>query len=165
MLVSGGTPRAVNETREILEERIHNMDFKDCVKFANENKTCYLATVDGDQPRVRAMGMEYADDTGFYFNTESPKSVAKQLKKNQKVELCFFAKGNMLRVTGKIDFIDDLAIRQRFFKARPFLTNLGVKGPEDPLLMVFAIRKGEAFFWTMADNMKEAGIPRIKFGK
>jgi hypothetical protein len=29
--------------------------------------------------------------------------------------------------------------------------------------MVFAIRKGEAFFWTMADNMKEASIPRIKF--
>jgi len=141
------------------------MDFKDCVKFANENKMCYLATIDGDQPRVRAMGMHYADDTGFYFNTESTKALAKQLKKNQKVEVCFLAKGNMLRVTGKIDFIDDIAIRTSFYKERDFLKGLGVKGPEDPLLMVFAIRKGEAFFWTMADNMKEASIPRIKFGK
>jgi uncharacterized pyridoxamine 5'-phosphate oxidase family protein len=141
------------------------MDFKDCVKFANENKTCYLATVDGDQPRVRAMGMHYADDTGFYFNTESTKALARQLKKNQKVEICFFAKGNMMRVTGKVDFIDDIAIRTKFYTERPFLKGLGVKGPEDSLLMVFAIRKGEAFFWTMADNMKEASLPRIKFGK
>ncbi len=55
------------------------MDFNDCVKFANENKMCSLATADGDQPRVRAMGMHYADDTGFYFNTESTKALAKQL--------------------------------------------------------------------------------------
>jgi pyridoxamine 5'-phosphate oxidase len=141
------------------------MDFNDCIKLANENKTCFLATMDGDQPRVRAIGMLYADDTGFYFNTESTKAVAKQLQKNQKVEVCFFAKGNTLRVTGKIDFIDDIAIRTRFLNERGFLKGLGVKGPEDPLLMVFAIRKGEAFFWTMADNMKEASIPRIKFGK
>lgn len=139
------------------------MDIKECVDFANENKTCYLATVDGDQPHVRAMGMEYADETGFYFNTESTKAVAKQLEKNQKVELCYFAQGKMLRVTGKVEFIEDLAIRKRFMEARPFLANLGVKGPEDPLLVVFAVRKGEAFFWTMADNMKEADLPRIKF--
>jgi pyridoxamine 5'-phosphate oxidase len=141
------------------------MDFKDCVKFANENRICYLATVEGEQPRVRAMGMHYADDTGFYFNTESTKALAKQLKKNQKVEVCFFGGGKMLRVSGKVDFIDDIAIRMRFFKERDFLKSLGVKGPEDPLLMVFAIRKGEAHFWTMADNMKEASIPRIKFGR
>lgn len=141
------------------------MDFKDCVKFANENKICYLATVDDDQPRVRAMGMHYADDTGFYFNTESTKALAKQLKKNQNVEVCFFGGGKMMRVSGKVDLIDDIVIRTRFFKERDFLKGLGVKGPGDPLLMVFAIRKGEAFFWTMADNMKETSIPRIKFGK
>ena len=140
------------------------MDLKECVDFANENKTCYLATIDGDQPHVRAMGMEYADETGFYFNTESTKAVAKQLEKNQKVELCYFAQGKMLRVTGKVEFIEDLDIRKRFMEARPFLANLGVKGPEDPLLVVFAVRKGEAFFWTMADNMKEAELPGIKFG-
>jgi pyridoxamine 5'-phosphate oxidase len=141
------------------------MDFKDCIKFANENPMCSVATVDGDQPRVRVLGMHYADDTGFYFNTESTKALAKQLKKNQKVELCFFSQMTMLRVTGKVDFIDDIAIRTRFFKERDFLKSFGIKGPEDPLLMVFAVRKGEAFFWTPDVNMKEASIPRIKFGK
>jgi pyridoxamine 5'-phosphate oxidase len=139
------------------------MDFKDCIDFANENHDCFLATMDGDQPRVRALGMLYADETGFYFNTESPKSVAKQLKANQKVEVCFFIKGRTMRVTGKVEFIGDPAIRQRFYEARSFLPSLGVKGPEDPMLVVFAIRHGEAFFWTMAENMKEASIPRIRF--
>ncbi|MBN1176312.1 MAG: pyridoxamine 5'-phosphate oxidase family protein [Dehalococcoidales bacterium] len=140
------------------------MDFKECIDFANANKTCYLATVDGDQPRVRAMGMHYADEMGFYFNTENTKSLAKQLENNQKVEVCFFAQGKMLRVSGKIEFIDDIAIRERFFKERPFLKDAGVKNPEDPFLMVFALRQGEAFIWTFADNLKEADIPRIKFG-
>jgi pyridoxamine 5'-phosphate oxidase len=142
-----------------------DMDFRDCVEFANKNKTCYLATTDGDQPRVRAMGMHYADDTGFYFNTESTKALAKQLRKNQKVEVCFFAKGRMLRVSGRIDFVDDITIRKRFYEEREILKELGVTGPEDPFLEVFAIHTGEAFFWTFADNLKEADIPRIKFGK
>jgi uncharacterized pyridoxamine 5'-phosphate oxidase family protein len=39
------------------------------IKFANENPTCYLATVENDQPRVRALGFWYADRSGFYFQT------------------------------------------------------------------------------------------------
>jgi len=38
-----------------------------------------------------------------------------------------------------------------------------VKGPEDKLLEIFRIHHGEAHFWTMADNLKEAEIPRIGF--
>ncbi|MCE7698204.1 MAG: hypothetical protein K8E24_005000 [Methanobacterium paludis] len=36
------------------------MDFEDCIKFANETPVCYLATADGDQPRVRALGFWFA---------------------------------------------------------------------------------------------------------
>ena len=51
------------------------MNFKDCIEFANANRTCFLAMVDGNQPRVRAFGMWFADDKGFYFQTESIKAV------------------------------------------------------------------------------------------
>ena len=140
------------------------MDIQDYVNFANENTLCYLATVEGDQPRVRVVMLCFADETGFYFNTESTKALAKQLNNNQKVEVCFFAKGRVMRVTGKIEFIDDTAIRTRIYKdRRDTMDACGVKDAGDPLLVVFAIRTGEAFFWTMADNMKEAEIPRIKF--
>jgi pyridoxamine 5'-phosphate oxidase len=140
------------------------MDLQEYVKFANENPTCYLATADGDQPRVRGMGMCFADDTGFYFNTEFPKALARQLHNNPKVEVCYFAKGKVMRVTGEVEFIDDIEIRTRIFNdRRTLLEGVGVRNAADPKLVVFAIRTGEAFFWTPADNLKEAEIERLKF--
>jgi uncharacterized pyridoxamine 5'-phosphate oxidase family protein len=143
------------------------MNFKDYVKFANENRVCYVATTEGNQPRVRALGMWFADEKGFYFQTESVKSISKQLKNNNKVELCFYAPGpdpgTMMRVTGKVEFVDDLALKNKVLADRPFLKAVGIKGPEDPLLVIFRVYSGEAYFWTIANNMKEAEIERVKF--
>jgi pyridoxamine 5'-phosphate oxidase len=144
------------------------MDFQDCIKFANDHHTCYLATVDGDQPRVRPMGMWFADKTGFYFESKSVKALHKQLEKNPKVEVAFYApeakpSGKVMRVTGKIEFINDMELRKRLYEEKPRLKAQGVKGPEDPLMTIFRISTGEAFFWTMASNMYEADIERIKF--
>jgi pyridoxamine 5'-phosphate oxidase len=143
------------------------MNFQDCVKFANEHPVCYVATTEGNQPRVRALRMWFADEKGFYFQTESVKSLCKQLKNNNKVELCFYAPGSgagtMMRVTAKAEFLDDLALKSKVLNERPFLKSLGIKGPEDQLLAIFRVYSGEAYFWTMADNLKEAEIEKIKF--
>ena len=143
------------------------MDFKDCYQFANENKTCYLATAEGDQPRVRAMGMWYADETGFYFQAQTVKALYKQIENNPKVELYFNAKdySKVLRVYGKVKIITDSKIRAQCIEERPFVKNFGITEPDNPLLAVFQVYTGEAFFWTMADSMKEADLPRIKFGE
>jgi pyridoxamine 5'-phosphate oxidase len=68
------------------------MNFKDCIKFANETPLCYLATVGGDQPIVRPLGLWFADNSGFYFQIVSAKKryVWHQLQANNKVEGCFF---------------------------------------------------------------------------
>jgi uncharacterized pyridoxamine 5'-phosphate oxidase family protein len=143
------------------------MNFQDYIKFANEQGVCYIATTEGDQPRVRALRMWFADDKGFYFQTESVKSIYKQLKNNNKVELCFYAPGpnagKMMRATGKVEFLNDLVLKSKVLTERPFLKALGIKGPEDPLLVIFRVYSGEAYFWTMANNMKEAEIEKIKF--
>ena len=142
------------------------MDFKDCVKFANENKTCYLATAEGDQPRVRAMGMWYAAEDGFWFQGQTIKAFFKQLQKNPKVEIYFQAKdmSKFMRVAGKAKIITDNKIRAKCIEERPFVKNLGITTPDNPLLAVFQVYTGEAYFWTFADSMKEADLPRIKFG-
>lgn len=143
------------------------MEFKDCYEFANEIKTCYLATTEGDQPRVRALGMWYADDTGFYFQAQTVKAMYKQIEKNPKVELYFNSKdfSKVMRVYGKVKIITDTKIRAKCIEERPFVKNFGITEPDNPLLAVFQVYTGEAYFWTMADSMKEADIPRIKFGK
>ena len=142
------------------------MEFKDCIEFANANRTAYMATVEGDQPRVRPMGLWFADEHGFYFQLQTVKAVYKQLMANPKVELCFHAAtsgGKVMRVTGEAEFIHDRAVKQRVLNERKFLQGMGIDRPDHPLLAVFRVAKGEAFFWTMADSMKEAAIPRIKF--
>jgi uncharacterized pyridoxamine 5'-phosphate oxidase family protein len=145
------------------------MDFKDCIKFANENPLCFLATADGDQPRVRGFLMWFADEKGFYFHTGASKNVGKQLLKNQKVEVCFYAPepppsaGRMMRVEGEIEVVNDIETRSRLLKDRPFLNDI-VKGKVDnPLLILFRVYKGEAHFWTMENNMREEEIERIRF--
>jgi uncharacterized pyridoxamine 5'-phosphate oxidase family protein len=69
----------------------------------------------------------------------------------------------MMRATGKVEFLNDLALKSRVLTERPFLKALGIKGPEDPLLVIFRVFSGEAYFWTMANNMKEAEIEKVKF--
>lgn len=146
------------------------MNFKECIEFANENRTCFFATAEGNQPRVRALGMWFADDKGFYFQTEAVKALYKQLKSNNRVELCFYNNigippvWKIMRVTGEVEFLDDLALKRQVIEQRPFLKSFGIDRPEDPQLVVFRVYKGEAYFWTMADNMKESEIKRLKFG-
>ena len=140
------------------------MDFSECAKFANENPVGHIATVDGDKPRVRAFLMWFADESGFYFHTGESKNVCKQLRRNQNVEVSFCSPNfdKMMRVAGKVEFLEDFELKARLIEERPFLKQI-VKGPADPLLVIFRIPHGEAYFWTMEYNLREAEAPRVSF--
>jgi pyridoxamine 5'-phosphate oxidase len=144
------------------------MNFKDCLKFASENPVSFIASMEGEQPRVRAFLMWFADESGFYYHTGTAKNVYKQLKNNPNVEICFYHVGgdmmarNMMRVAGEVEFLDDANLRARLLEERPFLKAL-MKSSSDPVLAIFRIPKGEAWFWSMAENMRETEIPRINF--
>lgn len=143
------------------------MDFSACVKFATGHPMTYIATAEGDQPRVRALMMWFADQTGFYYHTGTPKAVVRQLKKNPKVELCFYKPGDgagtMMRVTGKVEFLEDAALEERLFQDRPWVKALMKTAPENARLAMFRVAHGDAYFWTMADNMREGDVPHMKF--
>ncbi len=144
------------------------MSFQDCIKFANQCHTVFAATIDGKQPRVRPLALQFADESGFYFQTEPVKNFYKQLKANRNIELCFYNSeggglGKMMRVSGEIEFVSDLQLKARLIQERPFFKAIGIEKPDDPLFVLFRVNKGEAFFWTMADNMKESMIEKTKF--
>jgi uncharacterized pyridoxamine 5'-phosphate oxidase family protein len=48
----------------------------------------FIATVEGDQPRVRAFGTIAIFDNKLYFQTGKKKNVSKQIKANPKIEIC-----------------------------------------------------------------------------
>ncbi len=143
------------------------MDLKEVTDFANANPVTYIATVDGDQPRVRAFAMWYADETGFYFHTGSTKDIWRQLQANPKLELCFFnpgdgqSAGTMLRVEGTAEFLEDKELEDRLLQDRPWLQT--IVGEGDVRLAIFRVAHGAAWFWTMAANMREHEQERVRF--
>ncbi|MBQ3913602.1 MAG: pyridoxamine 5'-phosphate oxidase family protein [Lachnospiraceae bacterium] len=70
--------------------------------FLKKCGTYYLATVEGDQPRVRPFGTVAVFDGKLYIQTGKVKPVSKQLHANPKAEICGFADGEWIRVTGKL---------------------------------------------------------------
>lgn len=144
------------------------MDFQECIQFANDNPVCFLATMDGDQPRVRGLLMCFADERGFYFATLSPKEMVKQLKAHPKVEICFYnnapelSDAKQMRVTGEIEWVDDKALYERICQERAFLDDI-VGKPTAPLTELFRLHAGDAHFWTMMDVLKEPGLEHIQF--
>ena len=70
--------------------------------FLKEAGTYYLATVDGDQPRVRPFGTAHIFEDKIYIQTGKVKDVSKQIEANAKFEICAFVKGVWIRVSGKL---------------------------------------------------------------
>ena len=69
-------------------------------KFLKDAGTYYLATVEGDQPRVRPFGTAHIFEGKLYIQTGKVKAVSRQLAANPKVEICAFMKGKWLRLAG-----------------------------------------------------------------
>ena len=79
--------------------------------------------------------------------------------KNPKTELCYHAPaaqgaGRMMQVTRKVEFLYKTSLEERLFRDRPWLKDLMKAVPEDTRLAIFRIAHGEAYFWTMENNMR-----------
>ena len=144
------------------------MDLKVCVAFALENPLCFLATTDDDQPHVRTMLMESADETGFTFTTLNFKKLSRQLHHSPKVEACFYNNADNLlysrsmRICGTIEFIKDPNAMEEIAETREKVTRLTGESL-DPYIEIFKITSGDIHFWSVKDYMKKTEIKRLKF--
>ena len=93
-------------------------------KFLKEAETYYLATVDGDQPRVRPFGTVNVFEGKLYIQTGKVKDVSKQIHANPKVEICAFKDGKWLRVAGELVEDDRIEARQSMLDAYPSLQGM-----------------------------------------
>lgn len=73
--------------------------------FLKQAGTYYLATVDGDQPRVRPFGTAHIFENRLYIQTGRNKDVSRQIEVNPKCEICAFHKGTWVRITAQL--VDD----------------------------------------------------------
>lgn len=132
------------------------MELKELYDLMNQNPAFHLATVEGDQPRVRGMLLFRADENGIIFHTANTKDLYQQIGENPKVELCFNSPTMQVRVAGVLEEVHDEALREEIFAhpTRKFLQawkDLGIDG----LLTVFRLSHGTAVTWTMETNFEE----------
>jgi len=125
-------------------------------KLMNENPVFHLATMDGNQPRVRGMLLFRADEEGIIFHTASTKDVFAQIMKNPKAEVCFQGQGSQIRVAGVLEQVNDENLKNEIFNhpSRKFLQAWKENGIDD-LLQIFRLKNGTAVEWTMATNFEE----------
>jgi len=89
--------------------------------FLKKCGTYYLATVEGDQPRVRPFGTIDIFEGKLYIQTGKVKNVSKQLQANPKAELCAFADGKWVRVAGKLVRDDRIEAKKHMLDSYPNL--------------------------------------------
>ena len=91
------------------------------LRFLEEAQTYYLATVEGDQPRVRPFGTILIYNGKLYIQTGKVKSVSKQLAANPKAEICAFKDGKWLRLAGELINDDDREVKAAMLDKMPSL--------------------------------------------
>ena len=130
------------------------MTKEEILKLIKTNRSSFMATVDGNKPHVRGMGIYDADENGIIIQTWTIKDIHQQILKNPEVELCFndLKAGIQVRVSGRAEIIDDVDLKKQVVEKRPFMKPTVEKRGLD-VVALYRV-KGKATVWTMATNFE-----------
>ena len=104
----------------------------------------YLATVEGDQPRVRPFGTAHIFEGKLYIQTGKVKPTSRQLLANPKAEICAFHQGPWVRIAGELMEDDRVEAKKSMLDAYPNLR--GMYDENDGNTQVFYFRNAVATF-------------------
>jgi len=131
------------------------MTKEEILEFATKNPVCSLATIDGNQPRVRTIMLYKADENGIIFCTGRDKAVHKQLQANPAAELCFYnaEQGLQVRIEGSVEMLDDLELKKKIVEAFTFLKPW-VESQGYEVMICYRLNNARAVTWTMETNFE-----------
>ncbi len=92
--------------------------------FLKKAETYYLATVEGDQPRVRPFGTVNEFEGKLYIQTGKVKPVSRQLAANPKAEICAFCGGEWVRIACELAEDDRFEAKKSMLDAYPNLRGM-----------------------------------------
>lgn len=113
-------------------------------QFLKDAGTFYLATVDGDQPRVRPFGAVCIHNNRFYIATNNQKDCYKQMLKNEKIEISAMVKGEWIRLSANVIPDNDIKAREAMLEANPVIK--GMYSASDGLMEVLYLTNAKATF-------------------
>jgi uncharacterized pyridoxamine 5'-phosphate oxidase family protein len=120
--------------------------------FLKEANTYYLATVEGDQPRVRPFGTVDIFEGKLYIQTGKVKDVSKQIQENPKVEICAFKGGQWLRIAGTLVRDDRVEAKEHMLAAYPGLQKMYSATDDNTEVLYF--KDATATFSSFTDEPK-----------
>ena len=106
-------------------------------EFLKNAGTYYLATVEGDQPRVRPFGTANIFEGKLYIQTGLKKKVAQQLLANPKAEICAFKGGKWIRIAGKLILDERVEAQKSMLDAHPNLRGMYAEGDGNTAVFYF----------------------------
>jgi uncharacterized pyridoxamine 5'-phosphate oxidase family protein len=116
---------------------------KKALEFLRESGTFYLATTEGDQPRVRPFGAVFEYEGKLYIVTNNTKPSFKQMLENPKVEISGMnEKGQWIRVTGEVANDDRREVKELALEVVPALKS--IYSIDDGIFAVLYFTKGTA---------------------
>lgn len=121
-------------------------------EFLKKCGTYYLATVEGDQPRVRPFGTVEIFEGKLYIQTGKVKAVSKQLQINPKAEISAFTDGKWLRLAGKLIRDDRVEAKKHMLDNYPELKSM--YSAEDDNTEVLYFEDATATFYSFGNEPK-----------
>jgi uncharacterized pyridoxamine 5'-phosphate oxidase family protein len=130
---------------------------EEVLKFLQEAKTFYLASVEKDQPRVRPIGFVMLYEGKLSFCTNNKKDMFKQMKANPKIEICASTPdGKWLRICGSVGFNSSRNAKEKALEIMPMLKNM--YSVDDGIFEIFHFENALAVFSDMKGGKKEVKI-------
>ena len=115
---------------------------KTVLDFLKKAEVYYLATLDGDQPRVRPFGTINEFEGKLYIQTGKVKPTSRQLAANPKAEICAFSDGAWIRIACELVEDDRFEARKSMLDAYPNLR--GMYNENDGNTQVLYMKNAEA---------------------
>ncbi|MDR1713353.1 MAG: pyridoxamine 5'-phosphate oxidase family protein [Coriobacteriales bacterium] len=131
---------------------------QDVCQFLKDARTYYLATAEGDQPRVRPFGTAHIFEDKLYIQTGKSKPTYAQITANPKVEICAFngSVGQWLRVTATL--VEDPRVQAEASLLEAYPELQGAYQAGDGNTAVFYLRDAEAIWY----GFGAAGVETVK---
>lgn len=119
---------------------------KSVCEFLKEAGVYYLATADGDQPRVRPFGTAHIFEDKLYIQTGKVKPVSKQIAANPKAELCAFKDGMWVRI--QCELVEDDRVEAKKSMLDDYSDLRGMYDENDDNTQVLYLKNAVATFFS-----------------
>ncbi len=142
-------------TNDTISKEMMQQNMQEVQAYLKECGAFFIATADGDQPRVRPFGVSEIINDRLYIMTGKVKDVYKQMAANGKFEICALkpSGSEWMRLSGTLVNDETLAVKEEFLNRNESLKSM-YKADDDNMAVLYITNATARFFAFGADERK-----------